>query len=135
FSLLNGQGNNNGLGFVKLDDWSEREEDDKSIDAITKKLFGVAATIPEAKIIFFQPPSIPGYGASAGFEVNFLDKSGGSFDRLSEENQKFLMALNQRPEIQFAQSSFSTEYPQYQLDINVPIAKESGVDINAIFRT
>lgn len=135
FSMLSGQGGNYGLGFIKLEDWSEREDDDKSVDMIIKKLFGVAATIPGAEIIFFSPPSIPGYGSSAGFEANLQDRSGGSFEDLDKQNKTFLRKLNQRPEIQYAQSSFSTEYPQYQMDINVPVAKESGVDINTIFKT
>ena len=135
FSIINGQGSNHGLGFVKLEDWSKRKSKDKSIDAITAKLFAIGAQIPGAQIIFFAPPSIPGYGASGGFEVNLQDKSGGSFDNLSKETQDFLMKLNQRPEIKYAQSSFSTNFPQYQLDINVPVAKEFGVNINSIFTT
>lgn len=135
FSMLSGQGQNFGIGFIKLDDWSEREESEKSVEAITGKLFQVAATIPGAEIIFFQPPSVPGYGASAGIEANFQDKSGGTFDELNEANQQFLQKLNERPEFQYAQASFSTEYPQYQMDINVPVAKEKGVDINSIFQT
>lgn len=135
FSLLNGQGSNYGIGFIKLDNWDDRKDDDKSAEAITKKLFGVGASIPGANILFFSPPSIPGFGASSGFEVNLLDRSGGSFNKLSKVNQKFIQELSQRPEIQYAQSSFNTDYPQYQLDINVPLAKESGVEINTIFNT
>lgn len=135
FSFIGGSGSNMGLGFIKLDNWDKREADSLSINTITKKLFGAASTIPGAQIVFFAPPSIPGYGASAGFEVNLLDKSGGSFDELSAENQKFLAQLNQRPEIQYASSAFRTDYPQYEMDINVPVAKESGVSINSIFRT
>lgn len=135
FSMLNGQGTNHGLGFIKLDEFKNRQDDDMSVDAITGKLFGAASTIPGADILFFAPPSVPGYSSSGGFDVNLLDKSGGSFKELDNQNKKFLGALNKRPEIQYAQSSFSTDYPRYQLDINVPVAKESGVNINTIFRT
>jgi HAE1 family hydrophobic/amphiphilic exporter-1 len=72
FSLLNGQGSNYALGFIKLKDWSQREEDSLSADAITGQLFGIASTIPDANIIFFAPPSIPGFSASSGVEVNLL---------------------------------------------------------------
>jgi HAE1 family hydrophobic/amphiphilic exporter-1 len=123
------------LGFIKLENWSERETDETSIDAIIGNLFGVASTIPEAKIIFFSPPSIPGFGNSAGIEVNLLDRSGGDFESLDQVNQEFIGKLSQRPEFQYAQSSFSTKYPQYKLDINVPLAKEYGVDVNNIFNT
>lgn len=135
FSLLGGQGSNYGLGFIKLKDWEERGEDSLSVDALTKKLFGIATTIPEANIIFFAPPSIPGFGISSGFEVNLLDRSGGAFTELDQANRDFMMALMKHPEIQYAQSSFNTKYPQYEMEINVPVAKEKGVPISSIFST
>ncbi len=134
-SLISGAGNNYGLGFVKLDTWEDRESDDTSIQAITGKLFAIAASIPEANIIFFSPPSIPGFGNSAGIELNLLDRSGGSFEALDQTNKDFISKLSQRPEFQYAQSSFSTQYPQYKLDINVALAKEYGVSIDNIFNT
>jgi len=134
-SLINGAGNNYGLGFIKLKNWSERTEDSESVQAITRSLFGIASTIPEANIIFFSPPSIPGFGTSSGVEVNLLDKSGGNFAELDKVNKEFIAGLMQRPEFQYAQSSFSTKYPQYKLDINMELAKNNGVDINSIFNT
>jgi HAE1 family hydrophobic/amphiphilic exporter-1 len=134
-SLINGAGNNYGLGFIKLKNWSERTTDETTSEAIIGKLFGMAASIPEANIIFFSPPSIPGFGNSAGIEVNLLDRSGGDFESLDKVNQEFIGKLSQRPEFQYAQSSFSTKYPQYKMEINVPLAKEYGVNINSIFNT
>ena len=134
-SFLGGAGSNFGLGFIRLDDWDERDADSLSIESITGKMFGVAAQIPEANIIFFAPPSIPGFGSSAGVEVNLLDRSGGSFTELDKENQDFIAKLSQRPEIKYAQSSFNTKYPQYELELNVPRAKELGVSVSSIFRT
>jgi len=134
-SLINGAGSNYGLGFIKLDDWDTRDTDELSVEAITGKLFGIAATIPEANIIFFSPPSIPGFGNSSGFEVNLLDRSGSSFDELDAANKEFIQKLSGRPEIQYAQSSFNTNYPQYELELNVPLAKEKGVTVNEIFST
>ncbi len=134
-SLINGAGSNYGLGFIKLDDWDQRESDELSVEAITEKLFGIAATMPEANIIFFAPPSIPGFGNSSGFEVNLLDRSGSSFNELDAANQEFIQKLSERPEIQYAQSSFNTNYPQYELMLNVPLAKEKGVTTREIFTT
>ncbi|MBP1840175.1 efflux RND transporter permease subunit [Formosa algae] len=134
-SLINGTGSNYGMGIIKLDDWSEREDESLSSQAITGKLFGIAAGVPEAKIIFFSPPSIRGFGNSAGFEVNLLDKFGGEFTDLDKANQDFAMALMSHPEIQYAQSAFNTSYPQYEMEVNVPLAKEKGVDVSSIFST
>ncbi|MFT4832030.1 MAG: HAE1 family hydrophobic/amphiphilic exporter-1 [Psychroserpens sp.] len=134
-SFLGGAGSNFGLGFIRLDDWKDRKEDSLSIESITAKMFGVAAQIPEANIIFFAPPSIPGFSSSAGIEVNLLDKTGGSFTDLDKANQEFISKLSARPEIQYAQSSFNTAYPQYELVLNAPLAKELGVPISSIFST
>jgi HAE1 family hydrophobic/amphiphilic exporter-1 len=134
-SFLGGSGSNYGLGFIRLQDWDKRGADSLSIERITAKMFGVAAGIAEANIIFFAPPSIPGFSSSAGVEVNLLDRASGSFVDLDKTNQDFMTKLSQRPEIQYAQSSFSTAYPQYELELNVPRAKELGVSVSSIFST
>ena len=95
----------------------------------------MAAGIQDARVLFFAPPSIPGFGLSSGFEVNLLDKSGGSVEQLNEATQNFIGNLMQHPEIQYGQTSFNTNYPQYQLDINVPVAKDLGVSVSSIFST
>ena len=134
-SLISGSGTNYAMGFVKLADWKDREDEALSTEAITGKLFGIVSTIPGANIIFFAPPSIRGFGNSAGFEINLLDRFGGEFTDLDKVNQEFIGSLMQHPEIKYAQSSFNTKYPQYEMEVNVPLAKEKGVPINSIFST
>lgn len=135
FSLLGGAGSNFGLAFITLDDWSRRKADSLSIDAITAKLFATGATIPGARILFFTPPSIQGYGTADGFQFELLDRSGGSFTDLDREAKAFLAKLSGNPVIQYAQTSFSTGYRQYEMDIDVPRAKEAGVSVGDIFST
>ena len=135
YSLIGGAGSNYALGFIRLDDWENRKADSLSADALIGKMFQVAAGIPEANILFFSPPSVPGFGTSSGFELKVLDRSGGSFNELDRVTQDYLRALSERPEIMYAQSSFNTNYPQYELDINIPKAKEAGVSISSIFST
>lgn len=130
-----GVGSNNGLAFIRLEDFDKRDSDDESVEMITKKLFGIAATIPDAKIVFFQPPSVPGFGANAGFEFVLLDKAGGEYTDLDQTTQGFLGQLMQRPEIEYAQTSFNTKYPMYQMSINVPLAEQSGVSVSDILST
>ncbi|NJY61345.1 efflux RND transporter permease subunit [Salinimicrobium sp. CDJ15-81-2] len=135
FSLIGGAGSNFGLGFLKLASWEDRSEDSMGADAIIGQLFGVAATIPGAEILFFQPPSVPGFGVSSGFEMQILDRSGGSFNDLDRAAQAYLMELMQRPEILYASTSFNTNYPQYEIDLNVPRAKEAGISVSSILGT
>jgi HAE1 family hydrophobic/amphiphilic exporter-1 len=133
-SLISGSGSNYGLAFFKLKDWKERAGiEDQSVNVITKKLFGLGAQMTEGKMIFFSPPSVPGFGISSGFEMQILDKSGGSAVELDKVTKKFLADLNQRPEIMYSQSSFNTDYPQFELIINMPLAKQKGVAASEIF--
>lgn len=135
-SIMNGSGSNNGMGFALLKPFEERaNKEGQSVEEITKKLFGVTAGIPDAKIFFFQMPSVPGFGASSGVTFELLDKSGGSSENLAKNTQTFLTELMKRPEIQYAQTSFNTNYPQYEMIINVPRAKESGISVSSIMST
>ncbi len=135
FSIINGSGSNFGISFIKLDNWDDRKDESKSVEALIGQLFGIAATIPDAKILFFQPPSVPGFGASSGFEMKVLDRAGGSFNDLSEVTQSYLGELSKRPEIMYARSSFNTEYPQYEIDIDVAKTKEAGITISSLLTT
>src|SRR5699024_1660622 len=135
FGFLGGAGSNNAIAFVKLDDWSQRKADSLSIDALTKKCFGIAAQYSGAQILFFSPPSVPGYGVSGGVSIELQDKSGGTFQSLDQEAKQFLMKLNARPELLYAQTSFSTEYPQYNMNVDIPKAKAAGVSVSEIFGT
>ncbi|WP_424492659.1 efflux RND transporter permease subunit [Salinimicrobium sp. GXAS 041] len=135
FSLIGGAGSNYALGFIKLDPWDEREDETLSAEAITGKFFQLSASISDANIIFFQPPSVPGFGASSGFEMQVLDRTGGSFADLDQATQQYLAELSARPEILYARSSFNTNYPQYEINLNVQQAKAAGVAISDIFST
>src|SRR5690606_11145600 len=110
FSMLSGAGSNYALAFFKLKPWNDRDKS-QSVDSISAKLSGIAARISDADILFFSPPSVPGFSASAGFEMKLLDRSGGSFKDLDLATKDYLSKLMERPEIQYAQTSFTTNYP------------------------
>ena len=134
-NFFSGAGGSYALGFIPLQAWNDRKDEDVSIEAITAKLNQLAITVvPDAKVIFFQPPSIPGFGASEGFEARLLDKTGGSFENLDKVAKEFTGSLIQQDEIAFASNSFSTDFPQYQIDIDIPTAKKSGVSVNEILK-
>lgn len=135
FSMISGAGSNFGIGFIKLNSWEDRSADSLSSTALAAKMFQIASTIPDANMVFFAPPSVPGFGVSSGFEMNVLDRFGGDFTEFDQATQEFLGQLMQRPEILYAQSAFNTNYPQFEMDLNVPKAKEAGVSISDIFGT
>ena len=134
-NFFSGAGSPYALSFVVLDDWANREADSLAIDAITGKLFGVASQIADAQMVFFQPPQIPGFGNSDGFVVNVLNSSDASFIEQDRVSKEFAGKLSQRPEIQFAQSAFTTDFPQYTMTLNTDKIKLSGIQINDVLST
>ncbi len=133
FSFISGQGSNYGMGMIRLKDFDQRTSEESAIGTVIGKLFGIAAQMPEAKMIFFSPPSVPGFGFGSGFELKLLDKSGGSLAEFDEVAKQYLGELMKRPEVMYAQTSFNTSYAQYEIELNIPRAKQSGVSVNNIF--
>ena len=136
FSLLN-QVNGGSYAFtvIKLKDWSERKDDNQSVDAVVKELFGRTAHFKDARALFFTPPSVQGFGSADGFEMKIQDKGDDSWQKVSQVSNEFLGALMQRPEIQYAMTNFNPSFPQYEMDINVERAKDAGVSMTDIFNT
>lgn len=133
-SIISGAGSNYGFMMIKMEGFKERDSEEKSAETVIGKLFGLAGkNFPDAKMIFFQPPSIPGFGMSGGFEMKLLDKSGGDLKDFDKTTQEFLGALMQRPEIMYAQTSFNTNYAQYEIMLDIVRAKQSGVSVSNIF--
>ena len=131
--MLSGSGSNNGMGFFTLKPFEERSKDPRqSIDAIIGQAFAAASKIKDAQILFFQPPAVSGFGMGAGVSFALLNKSGADVTEINETAQEFMAALNARPEVKYAQTSFNTNYPQYQMDINVERAMQSGISVSEI---
>jgi HAE1 family hydrophobic/amphiphilic exporter-1 len=127
--LSEGTSANSGSCLINLKSWKDRKHTAKEIiDDLQKK----CAAITDADIEFFQPPSIPGYGAASGFELRLLDKTGNNdYHQMEKVSQDFVKALNKRPEIGSAFTFYSASYPQYMLRLNNDIAEEKGVSIGS----
>jgi HAE1 family hydrophobic/amphiphilic exporter-1 len=134
-SFISGAGGAYAMVVIKLKPWDERTGKGQDITSITGKLFGMTAGIKSAQIIFFSPPTLQGFGNSNGFEFQLQDKTGGEISKFNEVNGKFLAALNQRPEVQYATTSFNTNFPQYKIDVNVPKCKEAGISVSTVLTT
>ncbi|MNK76178.1 Efflux pump membrane transporter BepE [compost metagenome] len=136
FSLLNRiNGGSYGFTVLRLKDWKDRKEKNQSVDAIVGELFGRVSVIKDARILFFTPPSVQGFGSADGFEFKIQDKGDDDWSTVSKVSNEFLAALAKRPEIQYAMTNFNPNFPQYQMDINVERAKDAGVSVTDIFNT
>lgn len=134
-SLISGTGSNYGMVIVKLKPWADRPDANQEISAVVGELFKRAAAVKDAKVLFFARPTLVGFGFTNGFEFQLQDQKGGTIKELSEVNNKFLAALNSRPEIKYAATSFSPNYPQYRIDLNVAAIKNSGLTVTDVLGT
>ncbi|MBY8963826.1 efflux RND transporter permease subunit [Flavobacterium sp. D11R37] len=136
FSLLNRvNGGSYAFTIIKLKDWKERKEDNQSVDAIVGQLFARTAAFKDARVLFFTPPSVQGFGTADGFEFKLQAKADDDWSKVSQVSNEFLAELSKRPEIQYAITNFNPNFPQYQMDINVERAKDAGVSVSDIFNT
>ncbi len=125
--LTEGRGSNAGTCIVNLKNWSDRKRTARQIIA---ELEEKARHMTNVKLEFFEPPAVPGFGAAGGFSLRLLDKTNTSdYARLGEVNDKFMAALKKRPELRNLFTFFASDYPQYELEIDNPVAMQKGVSI------
>ena len=135
YSFIGGQGPSYGSVIIKLKDWEERSMMQNS-DIIYSTLFLRAQkVIKDAQVLFFAPPMIPGYSVSSDIELNMQDKTGGTLDHFFEVVKSYTAALEARPEINSAKTTFNPSFPQYQLDIDAAACKKAGISPSDILST
>jgi len=133
FNFLAGSGSAYGMVIIKLKTWSERKNE--NIESVINQLYSKIGSIHAAKIFFFSPPTVQGFGAGSGFDFELQDKGGHTMAEIYKVTNDFLAALNKRPEIQNTNTSFNPNFPQYQVDVNVAKCKEAGITVNSVVNT
>ena len=117
---------------VRLKPWDQREGKEHSNTAVIEKIYANTAHITNAQIFIFAPPMISGYGTGNSFFVDLQDRSGRGIDALETVTHQFIDALNQRPEVQLAYTSFSSNFPQYELDVDAAKCIRAGTTTDAV---
>ena len=135
FGFIGGQGPSYGSVIIKLKDWEERSTMQNSDMVVATLFMRAQKVIKDAQVLFFAPPMIPGYSASSDIELNMQDKTGGSLDHFSEVVHNYIAALEKRPEVSRAQTTFNPTFPQYQLDIDAAACKKAGISPSDILTT
>ena len=124
--MTEGRGSNAGTCLINLKTWSERKH---KVTEIMEELEEKSKDLG-AKIEFFEPPAIPGFGSSGGFSMRLLDKNTTTdyqdFDKI---NKQFMDGLGKRKELSGLFSFFAANYPQYELVVDNDLAMQKGVSI------
>ena len=134
FNILNGiNASNCAFGIVTLKDWSERKDKEKQQDAVIAKFYAKALQIPDASIVPFGVPSIPGLGTTSGFSLMLQDTSGNMTPQDFQKTLKeILVEANNSPVFSSVYSTFRASFPQVYLDIDREKAIRLGVTPDSI---
>ena len=132
YGLISGQGTSYGTMIIRLKDWSERKGKEHSSDAVVSRLNGQFQAIKEAQVFSFQPAMIPGYGMGNSLELNLQDMTGGELATFYEAAIQFLGALNERPEVAMAYTSYAINFPQISVEVDAAKCKRAGISPSAV---
>ena len=135
YGLLAGQGSSFGMLILKLKPWDERPNDEDNVQAVIGQVYGRTADIKDASVFAISPGMIPGYGMGNALELHMQDKMGGDINEFFTTTQQYLGALNQRPEIAMAYSTFDVRYPQWMVEVDAAKCKRAGITPDAVLST
>lgn len=135
YGLLAGQGNSFGMIILKLKPWDERRSREDQVQAVIGQVYGRTADIKDATVFAIAPGMIPGYGMGNALDLNVQDKQGGDINTFFQTTQQYLGALNQRPEISMAYSTFDVRYPQWTVQVDAAKCKRAGITPDQVLAT
>lgn len=127
YSMMGGQSASGGMIIIKLKHWDERTDSEDNINSVIGQIYARTEDIKSANIFVFAQPTIVGYGMGSGFEVYVQDYTGGDINDLQKYAQDFIAALNKRPEISMAYTTFDTKFPQYRVDVDAAKCERAGI--------
>jgi len=130
-----GRGQNSGIAFVRLKDWSERDLSTDGVQDVVQRAMGYFSTIREAVIFALNPPSIPALGNSSGFNFQLQDQGGLGHQALSQARDRLLGAANQHEALTRVRHNGLADTPQYKLNVDRQKAQAMGVSLSDINNT
>ncbi|BFM21568.1 efflux RND transporter permease subunit [Gilvimarinus japonicus] len=135
---FSGRGQNNGIAFVRMKDWSERTGDGQDVHSVAGAAMGYFSTIKEAMVFAFVPPAITQLGTSTGFNLQLKDLGGVGHEALMEARNQLLGMASQESTLVGVRPNGQNDTPQFKLDIDMEKASALGVsidEINSVFST
>ena len=131
-----GVGQNAGLAFIKLKDWSERTTPESQIGAIIQRGMALNMIVKDASYIMpLQLPAMPELGVSAGFDIQLKDASGQGHEKLIAARNAILGMAAQDKRLAGVRPNGQEDTPQYQINIDQAQAGAMGVSIADINTT
>ena len=133
FSLTGGSGENVAFSVITLDPWNKRNSDELFSTNILNRIRSKIANTPEAEINMFEFPAIPGLGSSGGMDYRLQALDSSDSNELYTTMQGLLGNLNHSPSISYAFSTFTSQTPHINIEIEKEIADSIGSSIGDFY--
>lgn len=131
-----GVGQNAGMAFIKLKDWSERTSPETQVGAIIGRGMALNMLVQDATYIMpLQLPAMPELGVSAGFNLQLKDAAGNGHAKLIEARNMILGMAGQDPRLAGVRPNGQEDTPQYRVIVDHAQAGAMGVSIAEINST
>ena len=121
--------------FVALTPWDERTKPSQSVRGILKQIQQKTARFPNAQVIPMNMPGISGVGAVGGFDFRVQDYLSGNLNSFVDYTNELIKQANSDPRIAKAYTTYSTNYPMYQINIDRQKTSALGIDLAELFST
>ena len=128
--LSMGQKANAGLAVVTMEDYSKRSN---SVQDVIPMIFGMGAQIPDATVMAFQPPSLPGASSTGTLSLYLMNLGGEDVNTMGERANEFLAACRKRPEIGMLYTTLNTNTPMYQFEVDRDKAQSLNVPVSTVY--
>ncbi|XLZ69914.1 multidrug efflux RND transporter permease subunit [Massilia sp. SR12] len=135
---MGGAGQNAGMAFVNLKDWSQRKGAANSAQAIAARATKALGSLRDARVFAMVPPPIDGLGEASGFEFWLQDTSGAAPEALAARANSLAAQAGALPGVLYAEAGGSDSKAQLRIDIDQAKALTLGLaldDVNSTLST
>ncbi|MGF6573263.1 multidrug efflux pump [Paraburkholderia fungorum] len=130
-----GRGQNSGLVFVRLKDYSQRQRADQKVQALVGRTFAHYGSYKDATVIAVNPPSIPELGTASGFDFELTDNAGLGHEALMNARNQLLGMAAKDPSLALVRPNGLSDTPQFKVNIDREKAEALGVSVADIDQT
>ncbi|PSV27229.1 efflux RND transporter permease subunit [Photobacterium sp. GB-72] len=127
-----GSGQNMGMAFVGLKDWSDRQLPGMDVKSIVNRSMAYFQTIKNAMVFSFAPPAVIELGTASGFDFYLQDRSGQGHDKLIAARNQLLGLAAQNPNLVGVRPNGQEDAPMYQINIDQAKIRALGIDIQSV---
>jgi multidrug efflux pump len=130
-----GTGQNSGLVFVKLKDWSERRKASQSVQALATRATRYFSSVRDAVILAIAPPAVMELGNATGFDMMLENRGGLSHEQFLAARNDLLGDAAKNPALVAVRPNGVEDAPQVKVDIDREKASALGLSIADVNQT